>query len=357
MQKKKYTIQNTSTSFIRWKCHDFIILIINCMIIIYFINNITNNRNEKSHGIAKDHMIITNLYSHTQHNNHLSNHNYTYNPLYSYPITLDGTLCFPKDLQKCITKGKDNIDSNDGICCKKLWNNSIVPYQQVPNALLLWIGIIWPIIFIILRTLIWRIAAINRSKSNNNDIYPPRIWVLRTWEAILGLLSASMYQMFTINMFKEFVRGPRPIYYALRLWSSVNSIERSEFFGTSTRSFPSGHSGTSASGLGYLICLVLRDAYNIRDSNPIMSSILGQSCTVLLFCTIIWVGSTRITDYWHFQHDVITGWTIGFLSAIFGFLLNTGENTKIISSIGTGYSQKDLHAETFDDDDGIETGN
>jgi membrane-associated phospholipid phosphatase len=190
-------------------------------------------------------------------------------------------------------------------------------------------------------------------KNNNNDIYPFRFWVLRTWEAILGLLCASMYQMFTINMFKEFIRAPRPIYYALKLWSSIDSSNRGEYFGTSTRSFPSGHSGTAASGLGYLICLVLRDAYNIRDANPIMSSILGQSCTMLLFCIVIWVGATRVTDYWHFQHDVITGWTIGFLSSGFGYIISTGDNTKLISSIGlySSLSQKELYAETFDDND------
>ena len=198
----------------------------------------------------------------------------------------------------------------------------------------------------------------NRMKNNSTDIYPVRFWILRIWEAILGLLCASMYQMFTINMFKEFIRAPRPIYYALQLWSSIDKISRAEFLGTSTRSFPSGHSGTAASGLGYIICLTLRDAYNIRDNSPIVSSILGQTCTLLLFCVVIWVGATRVTDYWHFQHDVITGWTIGFLSAIFGYILGTGDSTKSISSIGlySSLSQKELHAETYDNDDGIELG-
>eukprot|EP00611_Tribonema_gayanum_P001055 TRINITY_DN10794_c0_g1_i5.p4 TRINITY_DN10794_c0_g1~~TRINITY_DN10794_c0_g1_i5.p4 ORF type:complete len:112 (-),score=52.10 TRINITY_DN10794_c0_g1_i5:415-750(-) len=35
----------------------------------------------------------------------------------------------------------------------------------------------------------------------------------------------------------------------------------------------------------------------------------------------LWVGVTRIQDYWHFQDDVAAGWLVGALSAVLGHAL------------------------------------
>lgn len=37
----------------------------------------------------------------------------------------------------------------------------------------------------------------------------------------------------------------------------------------------------------------------------------GAALVVLSVAMVVWVGVTRIADYWHFQHDVIAGWLIG----------------------------------------------
>ena len=41
----------------------------------------------------------------------------------------------------------------------------------------------------------------------------------------------------------------------------------------------------------------------------------GAALVVLSVALVVWVGVTRIVDYWHFQHDVIAGWLIGGVSA------------------------------------------
>ena len=41
----------------------------------------------------------------------------------------------------------------------------------------------------------------------------------------------------------------------------------------------------------------------------------GAALVVLSVAMVVWVGVTRIVDYWHFQYDVIAGWLVGGISA------------------------------------------
>jgi hypothetical protein len=112
-------------------------------------------------------------------------------------------------------------------------------------------------------------------------------------------------------------------------------------------SHPSGHASTSMCNMVFISVLLIRDALQIQHSLrhmfdlpytykafahvaliPVVVSLYGavticKSCCEITYYThisyyvtqqlSIWIGFTRVADYWHSIGDVLVGWGLGEL--------------------------------------------
>ena len=65
-----------------------------------------------------------------------------------------------------------------------------------------------------------------------------------------------------------------------------------------------------------VLLIAVPDATPLRTSDHLrwwLRMLVGYAAAVVVLAVamVVWVGVTRIADYWHFQHDVIAGWLIG----------------------------------------------
>ena len=174
-------------------------------------------------------------------------------------------------------------------------------------------------------------------------------WLLLTYEPSFSLAIASAFQAIICLGLKRYVGAPRPNYFALSTWASIFPLDRLKDAQSARFSFPSGHSATAAAGLGLLIMVLLRDikklkrkykqiisnTNNCNKNNNINNNIMNTNvnstrsedqqetkiCSntgdiiymivifslliMLSVCLILWVGGSRIRDYYHFAPDVI----------------------------------------------------
>lgn len=166
-------------------------------------------------------------------------------------------------------------------------------------------------------------------------------WLLLLYEPSFALAVSSAFQAIIVLGLKRYVGAPRPNYYALVAWTSVYVSDRAKDAASARFSFPSGHSATAAGGLGVLILVLLRDIKHLKrrydraamssgyspiPSNPNatriedIDSISNVTDTVIMIviftllvmlsvCLVIWIGGSRIKDYYHFAPDVIGTFT------------------------------------------------
>jgi membrane-associated phospholipid phosphatase len=153
-----------------------------------------------------------------------------------------------------------------------------------------------------------------------------KFWFFMYFESIVFLIFSSTYQTVVMEYIKVSVGAPRPIYHALNIWAAVTR-DRLGWRLEAHRSFPSGHSATTSSGMGAVILLLLSDAYLLRDHYPTAAKVVAH-LSVIPFAITLYVGITRIRDYWHFPIDVAVGWVIGALMSVFSFLFLSGEAAK-----------------------------
>ena len=139
-----------------------------------------------------------------------------------------------------------------------------------------------------------------------------------------------------INIFKNMVGRSRPDIFDLcgkdfdpNDPSTCPELTESKFR-DEFRSWPSGHSGFSMSGFGFLALFVQKTIVALSPVSTVVAS--------LLYLLAIYIGSTRIVDFRHHPDDVIAGFFIGF---IFSFLVwqrasediyNVSEETKTEAS-------------------------
>ncbi|MBW0528399.1 hypothetical protein O181_068114 [Austropuccinia psidii MF-1] len=191
-----------------------------------------------------------------------------------------------------------------------------VNHERVPVHLLIILAIVIPVILIVFTS-----QFLLKSKAD-------------THLALLGLaLSLTMALVITVSV-KVTVGRPRPDMLARcqpspqaisnmtsRLGKSNSSIctapVNSKEFQDGFRSFPSGHSSTAWSGLGYL-AIYLAGKLNLLR-NRIHSIKLWIPVTPLLGATLIAV--SRTMDYRHHWQDVLVGSLIGLITAWFSYRL------------------------------------
>lgn len=149
--------------------------------------------------------------------------------------------------------------------------------------------------------------------------FPPRA---DTHAALLGLFSAVLVNAIITNGVKIMVGRPRPDFMA-RCWPggakivwnsdgtpacSANSVRPDD----GRKSFPSGHTSWSTTGLGYLSFWVAGklQCFDCKGGQPWRIVI-----AVLPISGAVYIGLTRIEDYWHHWEDVLAGFILGSLVA------------------------------------------
>lgn len=82
------------------------------------------------------------------------------------------------------------------------------------------------------------------------------------------------------------------------------------------KSFPSGHTAWSTSGLGWLSFYLmgkLRCFAGGAGANQ--SPPFNLMVAMLPFAAAVWIGASRLQDYWHHPEDVAAGFALGFVMA------------------------------------------
>ena len=229
---------------------------------------------------------------------------------FSYPMRVRGSICWPKQLLTCIeAKSNSSLskkfikeDSKLTACCSALWDPSSAPYQTIDGDDLVYYGLVLPAVMLAARVFCWWVASFRLSSSAMLPMLNARFWLFLLWESLLSLVFASTYQTLLMEFVKASVGAPRPIFHALNIWASVG-MDRAHWKHEAHRSFPSGHSATAASGLGIVMVLLLRDALFLLDAHQLAAKAIAH-LAVIPFAVTVYVGISRIRDYWHFPVDV-----------------------------------------------------
>ena len=118
------------------------------------------------------------------------------------------------------------------------------------------------------------------------------------------------------HVLKIYVGRPRPDYYDfIEDHIPDDPKEHEHELREAFKSFPSGHSCSSASGT--LFCTL--SLFKLITANDMWCVCL--KCIPLIYC--FYIGSMRIVEYRHHTDDVIAGFLIGFLFATLFFLASS----------------------------------
>jgi membrane-associated phospholipid phosphatase len=178
--------------------------------------------------------------------------------------------------------------------------SNTVPFEAVPV-----IALVIPLIFVL---------GLNFWKRSIRD----------THHAVLGLFTAVLLTAAITDSVKDGIGRPRPDFYA-RCFGSVNGTALYDVTGNvictgstavmreAYKSFPSGHTSWSFAGMGYL-SMYLAGKLGIFDKKGHSWKLLP---VILPLFLAIFVGVTRIDDYWHHWTDVFAGALLGLSAAYF----------------------------------------
>jgi len=217
------------------------------------------------------------------------------NPDFSNPITVGDRKCYQADILAC----PDSATA----CCGTSY------FQTVSDTNLSIISFLVPVLVLMLR---WLVSKFVLQQDSNGHA-----------GALAGWLCSQFITNLWTQCIKYFVGYPRPNYYALKAFYDYNHFSDDN----ASLSFPSGHSSLSMCSMFFITLLMLQDASKIsatffsntdRTGSFLARSVL-QLLALLATCLSLWVGATRIRDFFHFPIDVTCGWIIGASSAYFGF--------------------------------------
>jgi len=85
------------------------------------------------------------------------------------------------------------------------------------------------------------------------------------------------------------------------------------------KSFPSGHTSMAFSGLGFLAIYLAQTLQVFDAPDPRRQSMVRVAATLAPLAFAMYVGLSRIQDYWHHSEDVIVGAIIGLGSAALAY--------------------------------------
>ena len=147
------------------------------------------------------------------------------------------------------------------------------------------------------------------------------------WYGLRDNLVGYFFTMVTngaiTTVIKKTVGRPRPNNFALGIFSVFTSHD---MIPQSFQSFPSGHASMSMCSMLYLSLVMLHDINESPDrgcwNNPSCTNYIRVIYVLRAMLPIflsLYVGCTRIIDYWHHPSDVLTGWSLGILCALIGY--------------------------------------
>ncbi|CAK0784440.1 hypothetical protein CVIRNUC_007644 [Coccomyxa viridis] len=183
---------------------------------------------------------------------------------------------------------------------QELWRYSY-PYHKdsVPSWSVPIIALCSPILVITLYSRIWRASR------------------LEVHNAILGGLSCVIFTALVTNLIKLAVGRPRPNFVALCwpegdvTWDTNSGLavcsKNAKNAAEGRKSFPSGHTSWSTSGLGYVTFWLL-GKLRLYDGS---SHIWKWPVALAPVAGALWIGFTRIQDNWHHWEDVSVGFLLG----------------------------------------------
>ena len=147
-----------------------------------------------------------------------------------------------------------------------------------------------------------------------------QISILEAHHAGLSALTCILFTGITTNFIKVNVGRFRP-HFVARCWpeggkpvyeidgrpkcsdSAVNPLE-------GMKSFPSGHTAWSTAGLAYTSLWLMGKTSCFNGGGP-----LRLAGSLLPFGGAVWIGASRMQDYWHHWEDVTVGFALGFVIA------------------------------------------
>lgn len=171
-----------------------------------------------------------------------------------------------------------------------------------------------------------------------------RISTVEAHHAVLCAIICVVFTGIATNFIKVNVGRFRPNF-AARCWPdgaihSFDSDGRPKCVSTALdplegmKSFPSGHTAWSTAGLGWLSFWLMGKLECFKPPTPpaMGDSPLRLVISFLPFSLAIWIGTSRLQDYWHHPEDVLAGFILGIVMA-YGFYRT---NYPALTSVNAG---------------------
>ncbi|KAH0392171.1 PAP2 domain-containing protein, partial [Aureobasidium melanogenum] len=246
-----------------------------------------------------------------------------------------------------------------------------VEHDAVSTALLVVLSLIVPAVVIAIVTALF-VPAFSRSRLRDQQYWTRKLWEFNAGWMGLGL--SFVLAFFITSGIKNLIGKPRPDLLARcqpdltniaahvvggygqdisQKWTLVSSSictqTDSKLLNEGFRSFLSGHSSMSWSGLGYL-ALWLASKFNMlipylghdtppkrddRDDTEQESRdraaappVFGAVIVLIPVCLAIWISSTRYVDFKHQGIDIFSGAVLGIITSWIGFRWYHGSLTR-----------------------------
>ncbi|CAM9534118.1 unnamed protein product [Ectocarpus sp. 6 AP-2014] len=210
-----------------------------------------------------------------------------------FPVGLGAEWCTASDLSSCA------IQSESG-CCKEMQAGKS-PHETVDEFQLWFVYFVIPAAFVAVRQVLTKLG-LYRGAASLADV-------------ILGLVFCLGLSVTLTDAIKFMVGRPRPNYAALRALVEYGGSNMMSLKAKSIRSFPSGHSSMSMAGMFYVTLVCWGDLSRFAAENKSWRRSLLAYLSICPILISIYVGVSRIRDFWHFQDDVVAGWALGAASA------------------------------------------
>lgn len=222
-------------------------------------------------------------------------------------------------------------------------SNALYVHSKIhhPATLLLVSSILVPLVIVVL------ISYICTTGGNDNSRHRLRMYHT-IHAAVCGLMTAICISEITTNTIKLYVRRKRPNFYALcgfDIQQLKCTATPDSQIKEATFSFPSGHSSLACTGMTYLVWFLLATILIVTPSSRIIlpccrnnnnnisrrrDKLSTATCSIqkrflcVFVCIIpwgyaVWVGTSRIVDYWHHPSDVIAGLLLGLFTGTVSF--------------------------------------
>jgi len=217
-------------------------------------------------------------------------------PEHSFPLKVGGKWCVADDFDAC--PGVQPV--SEGCCADEDY------WEEVTGNDLHLLCYFAPLAFVFLRAILFRLCRRTGSKIEFQD-------------AMVGLLGSWFLMIIWTGVFKNIIGYPRPNYYALAAYGKLHHT--SGPLGTMNRSFPSGHSSESMTGMAFITFILLEDVKLLHLQNKLIDGLCRSVVYVLAIAPLLvacWVGATRVRDFFHFPVDVVAGLAIGLGVSYFG---------------------------------------